>query len=336
MFFLGVQKPKDWTSHDLVNLLRILTGIRRIGHTGTLDPFATGVLILAFQDATKLIAHVPPAKKRYQCVLQLGLLTETADRTGAIVRTDSVPLEYQHLILQSLPDFIGNVEQTPPKYSAIKVNGRRLYEYARAGQDVEIPSRVVHIESLKLMTDFDGKHLHSNQVALDICCSKGTYIRSLGCDLSENIGTVGYLEELTRSSSDGVDLQDCITMDDLAEIAIGSRDHDWQRVLSKEGRQEFPRCSREMFMERLIPHTISVERMFASMPKIQLTEEESLWLARGRCVDSVRRQVQDLKISIAQGLWQERQLGLVTGEGTILRVNPSIASMRIAQSIQSK
>ena len=253
-----------------------------------------------------------------------------------MVSIKDVPSGYEGLIQQRVSDFMGDVEQTPPKYSAIKVNGRRLYEYARAGQDVDIPSRIVQIHSLDVMADFNGVPVHTNQVALDLCCSKGTYVRSLGCDLAEAIGTVGFLEELTRSSSDGVDVQDCITMDDLAEMAIGARAYDWQRVLSKEGRQEFQRCSREEFIQRLMPRTLSVERMFSSMPKIHLTEEESLWLSRGRCVESVQHQLQDLGVLVAQGLWNDRQLGLVTAEGSVLRVNPSIASMRNAQSMQLK
>lgn len=330
MFFLGVDKPKGWTSHDVVNLLRILTGIRRIGHTGTLDPFATGVLVLAFQDATKLIGHLPSMTKRYQCTLQLGQQTETADCTGDLVSTAHVPVDFHAQILQRIPTFVGEIVQTPPKYSAIKVNGRRLYEYARAGQSVEIPSRKVHIAALSVLSDLEIGSIKPEQIALDMTCSKGTYVRSLGCDLAASIGTVGYLETLQRLSSDGVDIVDCVSMADLAEWAIGTREHDWRLVLSKEGRAQFPRCDRSTFIDRMMPYSLSVERMFNQMPAIVLGEEESLWLARGRCIDRLRQRTQGL--GIVQGIWNDKQLGIISETGKILRVNPSIASLRLDQS----
>ena len=160
-------------------VLRILTGIRRIGHTGTLDPFATGVLILA-QDATKLIAHLPSAKTipMYPTTgyVNGNSRSDRGNRSGknGAFRLSAI------LIQQSLCDFIGDVEQTPTKVFDIKIIGRRLYEYARAGQDVDIPSRIVNIDTLSILSEFEGTSLCSNQVALDICCSKGTYVRSLG------------------------------------------------------------------------------------------------------------------------------------------------------------
>ena len=208
MFFLCVDKPAGYTSHDIVSLFRVLTGIKKIGHTGTLDPFATGVLLLAFEDATKLIGHIPVYAKHYQCVLKLGECTETADCTGTVVDRVDVPLGVSALIAKCLPQFTGRVSQTPPKYSAIKVNGKRLYEYARQGLEVDIPSRWVEIhQSLTTLDDVSGTSVSEPEVGLDVHCSKGTYSRSLACDLAESIGTVGHLSVLRRLSSDGVGIE---------------------------------------------------------------------------------------------------------------------------------
>ena len=174
MFFLCVDKPAGYTSHDIVSLFRVLTGIKRIGHTGTLDPFATGVLVLAFQDATKLIGHIPTYAKRYQCVLKLGARTETADCTGEHVQTLSL-VDAKDQIEQQLSKFIGKITQTPPKYSAIKVKGKRLYEYAWQGFHAYIPSRVVQIDHLSVVSEVDGHTTGGVDVGLDISCSKGTY-----------------------------------------------------------------------------------------------------------------------------------------------------------------
>ena len=149
MFFLCVDKPVGYTSHDIITLFRVITGVRRIGHTGTLDPFATGVLLLAFQDATKLIAHLPPLPKHYQCILQLGIMTETGDCIGSVIEEQPVPRDFHHQIEGQFTRFTGAIQQTPPIYSAIKVNGKRLYQYAREGKSVEIPTREISIDSIE-------------------------------------------------------------------------------------------------------------------------------------------------------------------------------------------
>jgi tRNA pseudouridine55 synthase len=156
VFFLCVDKPAGYTSHDIVSLFRVLTGIKRIGHTGTLDPFATGVLLLAFQDATKLIGHIPTYTKQYQCCLKLGVKTETADCTGEVVERQPIPTAVLNRVEECLMDFTGDITQKPPMYSAIKVNGKRLYEYARQRIPVDIPSRQVSIPRLNLLSEIDG------------------------------------------------------------------------------------------------------------------------------------------------------------------------------------
>ena len=329
MYFLCVDKPSGYTSHDIVFLFRVLTGIKKIGHTGTLDPFATGVLVLAFQDATKLIGHIPTHSKHYQCVLKLGERTETADCTGDLVDTVPVPVDANSLIEDHLSHFTGRITQTPPKYSAIKVNGKRLYEYARQGLDVDIPSREVHIDALSLLSEVDGYTPSTAEIGLDIHCSKGTYIRSLGCDIAESIGTAGHLSVLRRLSSDGVDISKALTLQQVAELVTHEPVEDWRLALSKEGKDLFTRRSRSEVLDLLKSHWISPTVLFRSMPSVVANLEESFRLAQGTCIDSLRTRLPSTEV--IQVLWDNHILALVRSDGSIVRVNPSIADMRIAQ-----
>ena len=330
MFFLCVDKPAGYTSHDIVSLFRILTGIKRIGHTGTLDPFATGVLVLAFNDATKLIGHIPTYPKRYQCVLKLGTRTETADCTGDVVETLAVPDDYRREIMDVLPTFTGVITQTPPIYSAIKVNGKRLYEYARQGLDVEIPSREITVHELQMVDCVDGVQVDDQKCesGLDVLCTKGTYVRTLGCDIAEAIGTVGHLSVLRRLQSDGVDISQAITLKELATLVTEESVEDWRLALSKEGRSLFTRRSRPEVLKALYPYHLSVETVFDGMQSVETNDEESLRLAQGACIPSLKKRLPSE--GLTQVLWQGRQLALVRPDGSIARVNPSIADMRIA------
>ncbi len=327
MFFLCVDKPAGYTSHDIVSLFRVLTGIKRIGHTGTLDPFATGVLLLAFQDATKLIGHIPHVPKRYQCMLDLGVQTETADCTGDVVRQVSVSDTVRDTLETVLAQFQGDIVQKPPIYSAIKVNGKRLYEYARKGESVDIPERTVSIYDIQTISEVDGHQPSAQQVALDVRCSKGTYIRSLGCDIAQTLGTVGHLSVLRRLSSDGVDIAKAITLPQLATLVTIEEFTDWRIALSKEGRSVYTRRSREAVLKQLSLFAISPTEVFASVPTVHPTDFESLRLAQGACLNSLK---QRLSAPLNKVLWNEQILALLRKDGSILRVNPSIADKRIA------
>ncbi len=326
MYFLCVDKPEGYTSHDIITLLRVITGIRRIGHTGTLDPFATGVLLLAFQDATRLMAYLPQRLKQYQCIVQLGVMTETEDCTGSVVTSKEVPLDFRRKIEAQFQNFTGNIQQQPPIYSAIKVNGRRLYEYARKGESVEIPKREIHIESIQYCDSVFGRSPIGNQVALNILCSKGTYVRTLGSDISKSIGTVGHVLALRRLASDGVGISTALTLPKLAELLIGKAESDWRLVLSKDGRTQFARCSREEMLERLKPFRLQVETIFDGSPTLNLSDDEALWMSRGKALESVlaRLPTGDL----IQLLWKGKQMAILRADGSIARVNPSIAAMR--------
>lgn len=329
MYFLCIDKPEGYTSHDIVGMFRVLTGWDKIGHTGTLDPFASGALLLAIGSATKLIQYVPHATdgvmKRYQCRIQLGVETQTGDCTGEEVRRVEVPAWNLDQLHNVLAEFIGDVVQTPPIYSAIKVNGKKLYEYARQGISVEIPSRTIHIDSITCIA------YTQDTIDLDVICSKGTYIRSLGVDIAAKLGTVGHLSVLRRLISDGVDISSGLSLPQVANMLIAQKDiEDWRLVLSKEGRTLYTRCSREEFIERLQPYLLSVEQVFANLPKLELTLEQAQKTAVGISLPIEAFPAETL----VQLLYAHRLLAIAQqepGKLQLQRVNPEIACTISAQ-----
>lgn len=207
--FLNINKPKGMTSHDVVANIRRLTGIRQIGHTGTLDPFAEGVLPICIGKATRLIEYLED-DKAYLATVQLGANTDTYDIDGQITETFDKKATREE-VEKSLNDFRGEIEQLPPIYSAIKVNGKKLYEYARKGEEVEITPRRVIIKQLELKT-FD---MEKQEAVLEVKCSKGTYIRSLAYDLGKKLGTGAHLSALTRTQAGRFTLDNTITLQKL-------------------------------------------------------------------------------------------------------------------------
>lgn len=207
--FLNIYKPKGKTSHDVVAILRRITKVKQIGHTGTLDPFAEGVLPICIGKATRLIEYLKD-DKAYVATVQFGSATDTYDLEGETIKTsDLIPSLDE--IEAKLDDFRGEIEQTPPIYSAIKVNGKKLYEYARAGEQVEVKTRKVCISELKLL-EYNQK---AKTLELYIACSKGTYIRSIANDLGEKLGCFGHLIKLVRVQAGDFVVEDAIKLEDL-------------------------------------------------------------------------------------------------------------------------
>ena len=207
--FLNIYKPKGKTSHDVVAILRRVTKIKQIGHTGTLDPFAEGVLPVCIGKATRLIEYLAD-DKAYIGTVQLGKSTTTYDIEGDMVKVSDKEVSIEE-IEKALQSFRGEVEQFPPIYSAIKVNGKKLYEYARKGEEVEIKPRKVTIKNLKIL-NYDSKN---RVLELYIECSKGTYIRSIANDLGEALGVYGHLTKLVRVKAGEFEIKDCIRLEDL-------------------------------------------------------------------------------------------------------------------------
>ena len=207
--FINIYKPKGKTSHDIVSIMRKLAGIKQIGHTGTLDPFAEGVLPICIGKATRLIEYLDD-DKAYIGTIKLGEATETYDIEGCITKTSTKKADLQD-IENKIANFVGEVEQLPPIYSAIKVHGKKLYEYARKGEQVEIKPRKTTINELKILKfDYDNQIL---EVYID--CSKGTYIRSIAHDLGESLGTHGHLIKLIRVKAGSFKLDETIHLENL-------------------------------------------------------------------------------------------------------------------------
>jgi len=211
--FLNLNKPKNWTSHDCVAKVRRLLNIRKVGHGGTLDPLATGVLPIAIGKATRLIAYLP-SQKAYQAKIRFGMQTATDDLEGEILRTHSASDLILEQIKPFLPQFLGNIEQIPPRYSAIQQDGKRLYDLARQGKVIEVPRRRVEIFDIQILGWNSGEF---PELDLLIRCGEGTYIRAIARDLGDLLGVGGTLAGLIRTESGGMNLDQSITLEQLAD-----------------------------------------------------------------------------------------------------------------------
>lgn len=238
-----INKGKNYTSNDVVSIVKKITK-SKVGHTGTLDPNATGVLPLLIGNATKVSKYLINHDKEYEVVLQLGIRTETADVEGKVIEQKEVTAEMLNKdnIEEKLQQFIGKQEQIPPIYSAIKVNGKKLYEYARKGQEVELKPRQIKIYSIQLV----GINEKEKQISFKVKCSKGTYIRSLCEDISKKLGTVGYMKELNRLQVGEFYIKDAVTISEMKEkIEAGN-----------------------------LESIITIEEIFKNNPQIQLEQEQ--------------------------------------------------------------
>lgn len=209
---LVVDKPIGLTSHDVVQIIRTGTGIRRAGHTGTLDPRASGVLVVLIGPAVRLSEYVSATDKRYQAIIRLGSSTDTYDSEGKFTQQSSEPINVtEEQFETALQGFIGEIEQTPPAYSAIKVKGRRAYDMARKGEEVELEPRKIQVFHLEVL------EWAPPEVVIDAHCSSGTYIRSLANDLGNTLGCGAYLVGLRRTKSGRFSLREATPLRKLQE-----------------------------------------------------------------------------------------------------------------------
>lgn len=219
---LLINKPSDWTSHDVVAYIRGVTHIKQIGHTGTLDPFATGLLLLLIGDATKKATEFHKFNKTYEAVIKLGVETDTYDRTGKVIETpkhqDNKTLIHppRSQIKEVLLDFVGDIKQTPPPFSAKKIKGRKAYELARRGQTVELKDVEINIEELAIR-NYDYPYLN-----LGIACSTGTYVRSLAYDLGKKLSCGATLWELQRTAIGPYSVKEAVDPKQLTTEKINS------------------------------------------------------------------------------------------------------------------
>lgn len=217
--FLNLNKPQGVTSRDVVNQVQRLVRPAKAGHAGTLDPLATGVLVVALGPATRLIEYVQQAGKSYRGVFLLGRSSDTEDVEGNVTELPDAPQPSRADIERVLPQFIGRIKQRPPAYSALKVRGRRAYDLARAGQSVSLPARTVEIYELSLR-EYDYP-----QMTLEVACGAGTYIRSLGRDIAEALGTAAVMSALVRTSSGSFRLEDACDVNTLSQDNLRERLH---------------------------------------------------------------------------------------------------------------
>jgi len=210
---LVVNKEKNCTSRDVVNFLCKKFKTKKIGHTGTLDPLATGVLVVLIGKYTSLVEVITAYDKVYEAEIKLGVLTDTLDITGNILKTENVSVSDEQ-IKNVLEGMIGEYEQTVPIYSAVKVNGRKLYEYARNNETVELPKRLVKIKSLYLISDIKREN---GWIIFKIktCVSKGTYIRALINDIAAKLNTIGVMSELKRVKQGDISIADAYTLSEI-------------------------------------------------------------------------------------------------------------------------
>ncbi|OGO27734.1 MAG: tRNA pseudouridine(55) synthase TruB [Chloroflexi bacterium RBG_16_52_11] len=256
---LVVDKPVGLTSHDVVQVIRRGTGIRRAGHTGTLDPRASGVLVILIGPAVRLSEYVSASDKRYQATIRLGSSTDTFDAEGVVTAStnawNNISEEQFDEILQK---FVGEIEQVPPPYSAIKVKGRRAYEMAREGEEVELEPRKIHVYSLEVL------EWAPPEVVIDVYCSSGTYVRSLANDLGSELGCGAHLIGLRRTKSGKFTLRDAVPLRRLQEAFNAG---EWYRYLipAAEALADWPMVELDADQVELIRHGHRVQADSGSM-----------------------------------------------------------------------
>lgn len=247
---LVVDKPIGLTSHDVVQVIRRGTGIRRAGHTGTLDPRASGVLVVLVGPAVRLSEYVSASDKRYQATIRLGTSTDTYDSEGTVTSTAStasiedISEEQFNEILQT---FVGEIEQVPPPYSAVKVKGRKAYDMAREGEEVDLAPRMINVYSLDIL------EWAPPEAVIDVYCSSGTYVRSLANDLGKALGTGAYLVGLRRTKSGRFTLRDAVPLRRLQEAFDAGN---WYRYLipAAEALADWPMIELDADQVELVRH----------------------------------------------------------------------------------
>ena len=251
-----LDKPQGLSSNQALRKIQYLLHAKKAGHIGTLDPFATGVLPLAFGEATKLIPYLEGTEKTYEFTLKFGQATTTDDTEGEICETSSkIPSKEE--IINIIPNFMGNITQIPPKYSAIHINGERAYTLARKDIDFEIPERQIFITDLQLLK----YHQEQNSADFIVTCSKGTYVRTLGRDIAQKLNTCGHLTALRRTKNGFFDLSHTILLDNLKNI---------------------------LYKGNGVSPLLPVETFLCDITVIALTAAEALKLKSGQQIDSAR------------------------------------------------
>lgn len=266
--FLVIDKPPGVTSHDVVAVVRAVTGLKKVGHTGTLDPFATGVLPLALGGATRLIQYLDESIKIYDATVQLGAATDTGDPTGQVIAEAPVNLPSRRELQVVLDGFMGERMQRPPRYSAVKIQGKPMYAYAREGKPMEAAPRPIRIDRMELL-DVSGTTLR-----VLIHCSRGTYARVLAEEIGQALGTVGHLSALRRTRSGPFLEEHALSFSQLSELVGGNPA--WNQVLRPaRGENRVPWRSREEVLTGLAPWLTLPHTVLRHLPALTLSPVEA-------------------------------------------------------------
>lgn len=285
-----VNKEKDITSFGVVAKLRGITGEKKAGHTGTLDPMATGVLPVMFGGATRFLNFLPDSDKGYRATFKLGMTTDTLDITGEVTSQSEVAVSVDD-VKNAMRDFVGVIDQIPPMFSAKSVDGVRLYDLAREGKTVEREACKVEIKNLDLVSFDDNEHI----CQIDVLCSKGTYIRSLIDDIGKKLGCGAVMTELVRTKAMGFDLENCVTLAELQERKDSGKGFD--DVL------------------------IDVEKMFDCYKKVRVSPAQSTRFFNGGALDINRVQKNIMPDEICAVYSDKNEfLGLGQRQGEELKV----------------
>jgi tRNA pseudouridine55 synthase len=253
---LLLDKRMGVSSNKALQEVRRLFDANKAGHTGSLDPLATGLLPLCFGEATKVSALMLDDNKRYEVVVQLGVMTDTGDAEGVVIETKPVPMLSIDEIQACLRDFTGEIDQIPPMYSALKHNGKKLYELAREGKTIERKARRINIFELKLLSYYDAEREYPNQLILEVFCSKGTYIRSLAEDIGHSLGCGGTVSALRRLEAGQFNIEDAKSIEQLT--AMSEVD--------------------------LYASLINVDKPLESIPDIRLSDEQAIAVKYGQAI----------------------------------------------------
>jgi tRNA pseudouridine55 synthase len=275
--FLVIDKPAGVTSHDVVAAVRAVTGIDKVGHTGTLDPFATGVLPLALGAATRLIQFLDESVKVYDATIAFGTRTDTGDPTGTPIGEAPPPTATREEVEEVLATFLGERMQTPPAYSAVKKDGRPLYSYARQGTPVDVAARPIRIHDLSVVS-WEGAALR-----VRIECTRGTYARVLADEIATALGTVGHLSALVRPRSGPFWLQDALDLPTLAAIVAAEAGHSWQEVLlaRKRGEARVPWRHRDEVRAALEPWMMRPLDALSHLPLAEVAADAARRFSHG-------------------------------------------------------
>lgn len=290
---LPVWKPANRTSHDVVATIRRLTGQKKVGHTGTLDPAVTGVLPICLGRATRIAEYLQEQPKSYEGTFTLGIATDTQDQDGTIIAETEVnqisPAQLEAVFQQ----FTGTIAQTPPMYSAVKVKGRRLYELARQGKSIERKARLVHIYSLELLHIREGNH---PQIDFRVVCSKGTYVRTLCVDIGQALGKPAHLSHLVRTKSGPFTKQHCVPLSELERVSPVEWSRRWLLPL-EAGLSQFPMVTVSTAVGRRVrnglPIDVSDESLSANTLICVFVEKEFTALYK---VDTDRQLARPVKV----------------------------------------